>query len=91
MKSALDLILERLEGMSDDEIVKATSYTSEPGSCELFLDGYEFYYLTNSNQSKDMTYSKVELKENFKYELEEKVTYNEKAVGGYFPIVPFAA
>lgn len=91
MKSALDLILERLEGMSNDEIVNATSYTSEAGSCEGLLEGYEFFYTTSSSQTKALEYNEIELNESFEYELKTKVTYNEKAVEGYKQLIPLAA
>lgn len=83
MKSTLDLVIERLEGMSDDEIVKATSYTSEANSSELQLEGYNFCYTTSTKKTQDLEYNEVELKDSFEYEVKAKVTYNEKVVEEY--------
>ena len=91
MKSILDLILERLNEMSDDEIVKATNYRSESSSCNLKLEDHDFYYSVSSKQAKNINYNEVELRDIFEYKLETNSIYADKAVGGYKPLTPLAA
>lgn len=63
MKSPLDLIIEQLENMSDDEIVKATSYKSESECCGIPLDDYEFYYNDFLDYNNNNTQSSKDFKE----------------------------
>ena len=40
----LDLIIDRLNEMSDSEIVEATNYKSKSNFCDFTLEGHDFYY-----------------------------------------------
>ncbi len=91
MKSTLDLVLQRLESMTADEIVEATSYNSEGGSYELQLEGCEFYFPVDSMPGQCFQYNQVELKDAFKYELKPQKTYSDKAIGSYIKFEPTAA
>jgi len=91
MKSTLDLILERLELMTDDEIVNATNYSSDIGTSEIQLDGYFMSCSIRHSINNHLEYKQVELKHSVEYNFEKRVKYNEKIVNGYKTIMPLAA
>jgi len=91
MKSTLDLVLQKLENMTADEIIEATNYNAEGASYELQLEGYEFYFPVDSVPVQRFQYNQVELKGAFKYELEPLKTYSDKIIGSYMRFEPIAA